>query len=213
MCVIIHKPSDVDINEHVLKACWDENKDGAGIMYALNDELRIIKGLMKFKHLMSFYKKLKHLELLIHFRYATHGMINKEMTHPFKINDNLAFMHNGIIHLDSMESSLDVSDSYVFNESILKKLPVNFINNEAIIDLISYRINRSVLVFMDNKGIIKKINNNLKYIIFDGCWFSNPYWMLNDDLHKYVDVSDYIMSFCPEHAEHDEHDEQNQDGF
>ena len=128
---------------------------------------------------------MKDNDLVIHFRYGTHGNIDKDMTHPFLVDNNLAVMHNGIISVpEAMQK--DISDSYYFNRTVLQKLPNNFLENPAIVDLIEMRIGGSVLVFLDNKGNVTKIGSKCKEIIYNGCWFSNPYWIeinkIKDDL-------------------------------
>jgi hypothetical protein len=53
MCIIAFKPRKVHITRRILKNCWDGNDDGAGFMWAEDDELHIRKGYMTFK---SFYR-------------------------------------------------------------------------------------------------------------------------------------------------------------
>jgi hypothetical protein len=70
----------------------------------------------------------------------------------------------------------------MFNETMLKKLPKDFINNDAILDLLDEYIGYSKLLFLDK--------NNNHYIVGEekgvwdyGCWFSNTGYKAS----KYID--------------------------
>jgi predicted glutamine amidotransferase len=106
MCVIIHQPKGKKISKKVLISAWDSNPDGAGISLRLKNNIQVIKGLMTFNDFYEAYEELKNFELVIHFRFATHGAKIPEFTHPFKIDDkhhtepifiaNKVLHHNGI---------------------------------------------------------------------------------------------------------------------
>ena len=183
MCVIIHKPKNIDISQDILKKCWKANPHGVGFMYVTpGGFLHIEKGLMTLDSFIKKYVEHKCIkkEVVIHFRLASAGKITPEQTHPFWVfKDQVAFVHNG-----HMEDYYDVfgkgpmqSDTMNFNEQILKKLPQNFLENQAIVKLLSNYLGSSIMVFMDNLGKVKIIGNNNVSFFHQNCWFSNDYWM------------------------------------
>lgn len=102
MCIIAIKPEGISIPIERLKSCWDNNSDGAGFMYSENGKLNIVKGLMTFDSFIKSYDDISSLnkQVVIHFRYGTHGKICPDLTHPFLINKSLALVHNGVLSVD-----------------------------------------------------------------------------------------------------------------
>ena len=183
MCVILHKPANKDIPLETLRSCWKSNPHGAGVMFAHNNFLRIIKGLMTFENFLRAYNEnnLVEKEILVHFRLASSGDITPELTHPFwtfldgEREHDLAFMHNG--HLSSYDTGgVAQSDTTVFRDEILSKLPYNFLNNDAIVELLDYYLNGSIIVFMNNLSEVNILGNTDCSITLDGIWYSNGYW-------------------------------------
>ena len=141
MCILIHKPKGIEIPEReYLKNCHDNNPDGIGIAWI--DERRIThirKGFMKFKSFMKFLnpkkKELKKYDVIIHFRYATHGSVSPGNCHPFPIDINLRNLrstaysgrfdilaHNGVIfEYGNVKNSSDLSDTMILAKRLHDK--------------------------------------------------------------------------------------------
>ena len=112
MCVIVLKPKGANIAKLDLEDMFAANPDGAGLAYYKGRDLIVKKGLMKVSQVIAAMKPLTNYEVVLHFRYATHGTVNELQTHPFLISDetliakgkvnpnkiNSALFHNGIIH-------------------------------------------------------------------------------------------------------------------
>jgi hypothetical protein len=176
MCIICHKPENNVLAEHVIDNMWHNNPDGAGFMYAENGKLHIQKGLMSLSDFKAAYEPHKEKEAVLHFRIRTHGKTDAEMTHPFSINDSLAFVHNGIINGLGNNTH---SDTWYFNENYLKPLSQDvqsFLHISPITTLIKDKIGGSKLVFMDQDGNVTIINEHLGVRSSDGFWFSNSSW-------------------------------------
>ena len=107
MCIIAIKPKNAVISVNRLKNCWENNSDGAGFMYAEDGQLIIEKGLMTLDNLIEAYDKIKPEEkdVVLHFRFGTHGKVCKSLTHPFSVNPKLDLVHNGIFSIDSEDES------------------------------------------------------------------------------------------------------------
>jgi len=243
MCIIAIKPKKVKISNINLKNCWDNNPDGAGFMYSENNELIIEKGLMTFEDFSESYNKInpENKDVVIHFRYGTHGKVCKELTHPFSINSNLALVHNGIFDIDSIfpkrigkdidkyikDNEKEEKDFFIhggleqFNEftenlspqvnrvgeintsntsdtsdtlefcKILKRFPKDFLSRKEIYFLLNSYVEgeSSVVVFMDNLGIIDIIGINDNYID-NGVWYSNLDYSFSPKDKKTIKLED-----------------------
>lgn len=180
MCIAILNTPNVTFSKSLIRNCWDNNGDGAGLIYT--DTKR--KSLHTFKELQSvdtFYNKYievrrKHpkSKVVLHFRISTSGGVNVTNTHPFNVNDALAFVHNGVItELNGIDKHR--SDTNLFNERVLKNLPNGFDQNETIAKLIGKYIGHSKLIFLNalNQALIVNSGLGQEDPAYAGCWFSN----------------------------------------
>ena len=174
MCIAILNPTKVTLKRNVLKTCWDNNKDGAGMLYLQNGVLTAYKEMDNFDDFYNHYgwvrKNHRESQIVLHFRISTHGKVNLENCHPFMVNEDWGFVHNGII--TNAERNADYSDTYMFNRSVLQMLPKDWIHNNAMYELVSGYIGGSKLLFLnkDNEAYIM----NEDWGVWDlGCWFSN----------------------------------------
>ena len=172
MCIIVnHTAKSKILDRKIFNNCWRNNSDGAGLMYSYNNKLIIKKSMRKKEFWNMYIKSFREGEpMILHFRIGTSGKTH-DLTccHPFSVNDDLAFVHNGVI---SIETTPEKSDTMVFNEGILQGLPTNFEDNEVIRILIKEYIRNSKLVFMDNEGSVTIINEVAGYWDTD-TWYSN----------------------------------------
>jgi hypothetical protein len=174
MCIAILNPEDVTLEKSVLKTCWDNNTDGAGMLYLDGGVLKTHKEMKNFD---SFYDKYlnirkshKDSQVVIHFRISTHGKVNETNCHPFIVNDSWGFVHNGII--SNAPRHNDYSDTYMFNQEVLQKLPEDWIFNDGMYELVLGYIGSSKLLFLNTDNEAYILNEDMG--VWDlGCWFSN----------------------------------------
>lgn len=131
MCVIVHKPANVRISKSIVKEMFHANPHGCGLGYFADDGMvEIVKGLMDVKSAWRAINSLNDLELVIHFRWATHGPTSKKMTHPFSLRNSpaeaegdlwtdSALFHNGVI---GRYGTADMSDTLHFCCSVLANI-------------------------------------------------------------------------------------------
>jgi hypothetical protein len=164
----------VTLKKHILKTCWENNTDGAGILYVEDGRLEVYKELHSFKKFIKTYNEIRMVNkdnMVLHFRIATHGGVDHDNCHPFLVNNNLGFVHNGIIR-DLVGHSKDKSDTNLFCE-MLRTLPKGWERNEAMYKLVGSAIGfYNKLIFLNNQGEFKIVNEHEG--VWDmGCWFSN----------------------------------------
>lgn len=174
MCIIILNEKET-LKYDILKTAWENNPDGAGLFYANNNRVQVFKELNNFTRFYNEYLTVRtntKNPIGLHFRIGTSGVKTLLNVHPFKVNKHLYFAHNGIIDIHIPKNSLK-NDTQIFNETILKKLPNNFLYSEAILELIAGYIGFSKLLFMDNLGQFLIVNEDLGHWDNNGNWFSN----------------------------------------
>lgn len=217
MCVIIAKNRGIELpSEDMLRNCFNNNPDGAGIMLACKDSVFGFKGLMTFDALKkkleaieSRFGSLKLLPMVLHFRIGTHGSNVPENTHPFPIStvkdydrlkqlewrDEQGFAHNGIIHgIDHLTDvkKENVSDTMVFGRYYVSPIAkyVKVAKDQKIVNIIGDMAD-SKLCFLDASG---KIATYGQFVSESGCSFSND--SFNKRAYKsYGSYSDYYSDF------------------
>ena len=170
MCIAIVKPLDKTISEDRLRTCYNNNKDGCGFAY-IKDNAIFVKKFMEFE---AFYKEYKLVEttspMLIHFRIATHGKVELDNCHPFKLNNRMVLIHNGIISgYGDKEKKSDTRD---YIDKVLSKISWKMWKNPAFREMVGQAIGYSKLGIMDVSGEMYIINYN-KGVVEDGVWYSN----------------------------------------
>lgn len=180
MCIIAIQPIGTKIKENILRNCWESNNDGAGIMYVENGKIIVQRELHNFNEFMRIKRNADRIggNIVIHFRIATSGGINEKNLHPFKINESIYFCHNGILDIDVPINS-PINDTQIFNNYFMKGLPVDFVNNNAIMQLLEYSIgDRNKFVFLDSSGQFHVLNERA------GKW-DNGIWYSNESYKRY----------------------------
>lgn len=164
-----------------LENSWQNNNEGGGLMWVQDDKLQTFKT-YNYNDFEDMYFSLRSNpnigNIVLHFRIATSGFKNPINLHPFLVNDDLGFVHNGII---SGLGTAEHSDTYQFNE-LLQKLPTDFLSNESIVHFISEYITSSKLVFLDSQDNYCIMNEKF------GHWDeTQDNWFSNDSYKSYND--------------------------
>lgn len=204
MCIAVLNKANITLSRETINNCWRRNKDGGGILYATQGKLMVFKTKNK-KKFKKFYERLRkempHEDIVLHFRYSTHGKEVMDNVHPHIISEHIGFVHNGVIRnvvddntksVKSMEKGVvkyvkeydsDKSDSALFAD-MLKELPKDFITNEALMELIEDYIGTgNKIIFLDKTGKYA-IANEEKGVWDSGCWFSNDAYLSEKEKKK-----------------------------
>ena len=136
MCIIVAKPAGIPMPTiSTLKTCWENNSDGAGIMWADGGAVQIRKGFMAWEDFADALDALGDLTdraAVLHFRITTHGGTRPECCHPFPVSScdsdlratstcaPLAAAHNGII--SGMSTDATTSDTMAYIRDVLAPL-------------------------------------------------------------------------------------------
>jgi hypothetical protein len=121
MCLAIYKPAGVTIPKQNLENGFNQNDDGAGMAWFEDGKVKILKGLFSFKRFYEEYIKRERFQMLIHFRWATHGTKNALNCHPFVFGNNrYALIHNGMLPIKCMDKNL--SDTGNFTKLVMEPM-------------------------------------------------------------------------------------------
>ena len=175
MCLLIFKPAGQTIPFDHLEQGHINNSHGSGVVAATGKKLFTLKG-HDYTHedISDYIERNTDLPMIIHFRLASHGPINYSNTHPFKLPQDWAAAHNGMIDLPIMDNTK--SDTREFLERYVE--PVLFTEKMALMD--SHLIKNlgiavggyNKLVFLHKTGEASIVNESSgKWI--GGIWYSN----------------------------------------
>ncbi len=183
MCIAIANLRSNLLSDKELENCWDNNPDGAGILYKEDGRLKIYKQLTSFSKFLRKYKSvIQGSNCLVHFRVTSAGSTTLANIHPFMVNSNLGLIHNGTIWKLKPKAGSQRSDTWGLTQ-LLKDVPPDFLKFNGMLTLIEELCGSSKVAFMDNEESFTIINESLGHYREDGNWCSN---------HSYEDVQDYM---------------------
>lgn len=171
MCIIVYKPIGVEMpSRFYIENCFENNPDGAGMMYPINGKVRIVKGFMTMSATLAAVDALrseidvKNTPVVMHFRIGTHGGMTAEQCHPFPVSENATILckprincpvgvaHNGIIY--GMENDAKLSDTMLYIRdylSLIARMCPDYVSNDAALQLIANQID-SKMILLDGNG-------------------------------------------------------------
>jgi hypothetical protein len=191
MCIAILNTKGATLKKQLLSNCWENNGDGAGILYIDNyNQLQTFKTLDSFDEFYENYISIKQTfgrrNMLLHFRISTHGTINEENCHPFIVDDNVGFIHNGMI--SNVPDSVQYSDTNMLNRTLLQKMKVGFEQDDDVLDFLMSLIGSgNKLVFLNKNNEWSIVNETAGHWHL-GCWFSNDSYKAVNDWYDFGGV-------------------------
>lgn len=127
MCIILSCDKNTRPDAKVLRTCWENNPDGAGVMYASGGVVHGHKGLMTLDDLLEAVAEVPDgVPLVIHFRIGTSGGLSAGVTHPYPVSESIADLHatewsspigiahNGVLSGQRIDNAAGVSDTVAY---------------------------------------------------------------------------------------------------
>lgn len=175
MCVIVYKPKGTAMPPlDVLRACWERNPDGAGLMFPAGGRVRWRKGCMDWGSFeralcsLTEQRDAREIPVALHFRIATHGGVKPGCCHPFPVckdfgrmreaegGCDVGFMHNGT--LSGLETGAGVSDSMAFAAGVLaplRKMCSGLLSDPRASRILAASTQGSRFLLMDGEGGVR----------------------------------------------------------
>jgi hypothetical protein len=139
------------------------------------------KGFMKLEEYLDFIHKMDFdkMNVVFHFRIATHGGVNAQATHPFPVSDRNAELnaltwearagiaHNGIV--PGFGTKQGLSDTQEWISKVASKAGEH-IMHPGVLKVLEATIGQSRVVIMRRDKIVRLGEG---WTQFKGCWYSN----------------------------------------
>jgi hypothetical protein len=157
MCIAIYQSPGCKLPKEQMVESWKSNPDGGGFAY-FNEhgDIVIEKDMtldgMLYKYECAVDRYAQSSPFAVHFRIATHGGVNIDNCHPFRVSEQTALIHNGIIPVLFASKTDPRSDTKVFVDDYLPKLPADWMDDESLMDLVETYIGASKLVILSSAG-------------------------------------------------------------
>lgn len=179
MCLLVQQTTQSTFSDEFLADVYTKNQDGLGIMYAADNKLHIFKCLpANAQEFVDFYRK--HAEgknCVWHARMQTHGDIDFDNCHPYKVTDDVWLAHNGILSTGNAADKAK-SDTWHFIQNFIR--PALIGNPELLTDVnwqkfvgeLIGRSNKFALVRNDGAVVVINAHAGVNY---SNAWLSNTY--------------------------------------
>ena len=215
MCVIAVAKKNQKFNKEELRACFNYNPDGAGLMYLDKKvgQVHVKKGFFKFKDLWKEVTKLPlDTPRVVHMRIATSGAISTATCHPFPVcknykemglgdsYSNIALAHNGVMHEYTPTQGMKAkhSDTMQFIKEVIAPMGGS-IFNEAVKEMTEKAMSPNRFAILGNKGQLailgEWVQSEKSGILYsNSSYLTTPkyyYGGHNDDCCSYGNWDDY----------------------
>jgi predicted glutamine amidotransferase len=165
--------------EDIETACVN-NPDGFGFAIRINDTILTSRGLDKDRVIDKFFalkEAYPNSDAMFHARLATHGTINTENCHPFRVQGDkrLVLGHNGILPMQ-VPTNGKRSDTRIFADDILPAMGIEILDSYADRTALEDWLGTNKIVVMSTHPALKKdyyILNEQHGVDNDGVWYSN----------------------------------------
>lgn len=179
MCLLVHQPKGVTFDQNFLADVYSSNKDGLGIMFAENGTLRVFKTLPKnAEEFGDFYRAhAEGRECIWHARMQTHGDIDFENCHPYRVTDRVYLAHNGVLSSGNTNDT-SKSDTWHFIRNVIA--PAVEHDESIILDSDWQKFIGEMIGSSNKFGLMTAEGdavtiNRAAGIEFNGAWLSNTY--------------------------------------
>lgn len=179
MCLLIQQPASVNFTDAFLLDVYAKNQDGLGVMYAVEGKLHVYKCLpANGQDFVDFYRKhAANRDCIWHARMQTHGDIDMENCHPYRVTDDIWLAHNGVLSTGN-DADQTKSDTWHFIKNVLR--PALTSNPDLMQDKEWIAFMGSVIGGSNKFGLLRAdgaacIINRKSGVEFEKSWLSNTY--------------------------------------
>lgn len=196
MCLLCFSPAGTMPRREDIEMACANNPDGFGFAVRIDDKIITSRGLNANKVIDKFFKlkeRYPESDAMFHARLATHGTINNENCHPFRVaNDRrIVLGHNGILPMQ-VPANGSRSDTRIFAEDILPAMGIEVLDNYSDRTALEDWLGTNKMVIMSTHPALKKdyyILNEHHGVDDNGVWYSNcsyrPYTYSYSGAKKY----------------------------
>lgn len=179
MCLLVNQPASTAFTDEFIEDVYRKNSDGFGVMYAEHGEVHVYKCLPRdAKDMIDFYRA--HAEgrdCVWHARMQTHGDIDLDNCHPYRVTDDIWLAHNGILSTGNAADK-SKSDTWHFIRNVLT--PALTANPDLMLDLDWQKFVGSMIGTGNKFGLVRAdgktvVINEASGVNFVGAWLSNTY--------------------------------------
>jgi hypothetical protein len=179
MCLLVNQPASTVFTEDFIKDVYSRNSDGFGVMYAEHGKVHVYKCLpTSGDDMYAFYQA--HAEgrdCVWHARMQTHGDIDLDNCHPYRVTDDIWLAHNGILSTSNAADKTK-SDTWHFIRNIIA--PALTGNPDLMLDESWQKMIGSIIGNGNKFGLVRAdgetvIINQQSGVNFVGAWLSNTY--------------------------------------
>lgn len=130
------------------------------------------------KSFLDAYAYFRNYEHAIHFRIQTHGKVDEENCHPYKVGENCYLMHNGTLYQFTATSNRKLfedsskSDTWHFSQTLASFADKNWLRDPSFKKLLHILMGESNrIIFMDKRGFFMPRPD--LWHLKDGVYYSN----------------------------------------
>lgn len=179
MCLLVSQPATTAFTDEFLIDVYNKNSDGLGIMYAEAGRLHVYKALpANAQDFVDFYRKhAQDRDCIWHARMKTHGDIDMENCHPYRVTDDIWMAHNGILSTGN-DADHTKSDTWHFIKNVLR--PSLTADPDLILDPQWVAFMGEVIGGSNKFGLLRSdgeicVINRKSGVEFENSWLSNTY--------------------------------------
>jgi hypothetical protein len=198
LCIAALLPPNTSMTEEEVIRCSEKNPHGAGVAYVSKKTGKMMlwktveEPARTYATICRIREMFPDVNIMVHFRYATHGAVSQRNCHPYAINIGgrfVTYCHNGVFRQHSYFKS-EMSDSYHFGEDILEKLGQEFWRNQSIMHLLQRYVDKSAskVIILDPDGGAHILGRS-RGVLSGDRWFSN------DGFKEYVIYRGHVTSW------------------
>lgn len=176
MCLILNQRAGYTLPQRQLRTVVSRNADGFGAMWGDGHRLHLVRIVGSQSELVDAYAPHAGQRRVLHWRLGTHGRNDVSMAHPFRLSEDVALMHNGMLSCGTPDAGCSDTDHlarYILQP--IAQADPDRLFSAAFADVLAGLIgagNKLAIAHADGRVALIGRNRGVDYA---GCWWSNTY--------------------------------------